>query len=425
MKTKFFKFFLKNIAGKTFIGLQILEILLRNTEEKIFILTQTNTALDKFLTGSLNFTNEIVRLGGQCKNELLEPYVAKVSIPFESRSYMKKIQAMQRDNVTKQIDSNESNENIFSQISLHYRLAEEMNQLNSFCNINEKRIFGMTTSYAAHNSSINKMLKAGIVIIEEASEILESHILASLTKETKHVIMIGDHHQLRPQTNSYDLQRNYDFNISLFERLIMNKFNFISLDVQMRMRPEFCDLVRETIYKDLKDGENVKKYHHIKGLSTNFFCLNHNFPESISETSKENSFEVDYILKLYRKLLELDYSSKEIVILTPYAAQAKRFEQKLTELTLPRVRVAILDSYQGEEASIILLSLVRSNKNNDIGFLSMENRISVLLSRAKHGFFICGNIDCFANASRNWRQIKNILVRHCAIGNSVPSDFGI
>ncbi|XP_070492876.1 NFX1-type zinc finger-containing protein 1 [Chironomus tepperi] len=412
-------------SGKTFIGLQLLDILLKNTDEKILILTQTNNALDKFLIGCLQFTDKIARLGGQCKNETIEPYIASTNVPYESRSYLKKLQAQQGDTVTDLMEANEDLAKVFQQISLHYRLSEEINQLNSYCNIKEKRVYGMTTSYAAHNGAINKLLKPGIVIIEEASEILESHILASLTKETKHVIMIGDHHQLRPQTNSYNLQRNFDFNISLFERLIFNKYSYVSLDVQRRMRPEFCDLVRETIYKDLKDGPNVKSYPNVKGMSKNFFVLNHDFPESISETSKENPFEVDFISNLYQKLLDFGNDSSEIVILTPYAAQAKKFKLKLRELSLPRVRVAILDAYQGEESNIILLSLVRSNKTNDIGFLAMENRISVILSRAKLGFYICGNIKCFANSSRVWRKIKDIFIRHKVIENSIPRDFGI
>lgn len=411
-------------TGKTFVGLEILNILLRNTETRILILTQTNNALDKFLIGALQFTNEIVRLGGQCKNEILAPYIAHHDIPYDSRNYIKKLQTMQRDTVSKLLKSNDDdNENIFRQISLHYRLVEEINQLNTFCNVNKKRVYGMTTSYAAHNSSINKMLKPEIILVEESSEILESHILSSLTKDTKQIIMIGDHHQLRPKISSYDLQKKYHFDISLFERLIMNKFPFVSLDMQLRMRPEFCDLVRETIYKNLKDSTNVFSYPNVKGIKKNLFCLNHKSPELNFETSKENPFEVKFLIDFYQKLLEYENDPNGIVILTSYAAQANKFRLKLTELSIPKVRVAVLDSYQGEESDIILLSLVRSNKGGDIGFLSMENRISVILSRAKYGFYICGNIDCFAKSSRLWYQIKGILEKHNAIGNSFPSDM--
>jgi helicase required for RNAi-mediated heterochromatin assembly 1 len=404
-------------TGKTFIGLEILKILLENTNEKILILTQTNTALDKFLIGALNFTNDIVRLGGQCHTEALFPYLADNSLPMDTKSYLKKLHYMQKKKVNDLIAENSNEMEIFKQISKHYRLTEEANQLKTFCNVNSKRVFGMTTSFSAHNSSINKMLKAGIVIIEEASEILESHVVASLTTDTKHVIMIGDHQQLRPQINSYALQKKFNFNISLFERLIKNNLQNISLDVQMRMRPEFCDLLRESVYFNLKDGENVLKYPNVKGMKKNFLCFSHHYPENSAqaETSKHNEFEVDFLINLYEKLIDSGNESGDIVILTSYAAQAKKFKEKLKNSQLPYVRVAILDAYQGEESNIILLSLVRSNKSNEIGFMSFENRVSVLLSRAKIGFYICGNLQCFANSSKMWKNVMKVLVRHDAL----------
>lgn len=52
---------------------------------------------------------------------------------------------------------------------------------------------------------------------------------------------------------------------------------------------------------------------------------------------------------------------------------------------IKNVNICVLDSYQGEENKIVLLTLVRSNPDNDIGFLKIPNRISVALSRAKQG----------------------------------------
>lgn len=54
---------------------------------------------------------------------------------------------------------------------------------------------------------------------------------------------------------------------------------------------------------------------------------------------------------------------------------------------LEDVRITVVDNYQGEENDIILLSLVRSNDDGDVGFLKVENRVCVALSRAKHGMY--------------------------------------
>lgn len=64
-------------TGKTLIGLEMLSILLRNTEEQILVICNTNHALDQFLTGALQYTDEIVRMGNQSKNELLDQYNVK------------------------------------------------------------------------------------------------------------------------------------------------------------------------------------------------------------------------------------------------------------------------------------------------------------------------------------------------------------
>ena len=60
------------------------------------------------------------------------------------------------------------------------------------------------------------------MIVEEAAEVLESHIVTSLTRECEHLILIGDHKQLRPTPNVYDLVKYFNFDVSLFERMIKN-----------------------------------------------------------------------------------------------------------------------------------------------------------------------------------------------------------
>lgn len=55
------------------------------------------------------------------------------------------------------------------------------------------------------------------------------------------------------------------------------------------------------------------------------------------------------------------------------------------EEDLKDVRITVVDNYQGEECDVILLSLVRSNKDDAIGFLKTDNRVCVALSRARHG----------------------------------------
>lgn len=69
------------------------------------------------------------------------------------------------------------------------------------------------------------------MIVEEAAEVLESHIITSLTEHCQHLILIGDHQQLRPPTTVYKLAKDYNLDISLFERLIKNNIKWQYLRV--------------------------------------------------------------------------------------------------------------------------------------------------------------------------------------------------
>ena len=78
-----------------------------------------------------------------------------------------------------------------------------------------------------------------------------------------------------------------------------------------------------------------------------------------------------------------------------------------------------MDNFQGEESNIILLSLVRSNEEGKVGFLSTENRVCVALSRAKFGLYIAGNMDQLQSRSDLWKKIQKDLEAEGNIGSSL------
>lgn len=83
---------------------------------------------------------------------------------------------------------------------------------------------------------------------------------------------------------------------------------------------------------------------------------------------------------------------------------------------LKDIKVSSVDGYQGEENEIVLLSLVRSNSYNCIGFLKTNNRVCVALSRARTGFYIAGNLDLLARSSALWKEVKSYLKSYDQLG---------
>ena len=96
------------------------------------------------------------------------------------------------------------------------------------------------------------------MIVEEAAEILEAQLVAVIPPSVQHLIMIGDHKQLRPVVHFNRLKKHHHLDLSLFERLINCKLPYIQLGFQCRMRDEIVDLLRELkIYENLETQDEV------------------------------------------------------------------------------------------------------------------------------------------------------------------------
>ncbi|CAI2182855.1 2804_t:CDS:10, partial [Funneliformis geosporum] len=330
-------------------------------------------------------------------------------------------------------------------------------------------VIGMTTNGAAKFQNLIKSIKPKIIICEEAGEVLEAHILSALTPLTQHLILIGDPNQLRPHIATYDLSmdsnlgKNYQLDKSLFERLVKGdnsaKIDKVQLLTQRRMREiEISDLVRYTLYEELKDGENTAKYEKVRGAQHNVYFINHDHPEDSSDgefatLSHVNNYEVKMVVEMVKYFIKNGYTkSDDIAVLTPYLGQMMRIKEALSRLFVvvlderdsqdlaemeeeqeiandsnenisastsekslyQQVTLRTVDNFQGEEATIVIVSLVRNFSNSDrydtIGFIKSTNRSNVLLSRAREGMYLIGNSELMATRSEKmWTPVIDML----------------
>ncbi|KAM0410358.1 hypothetical protein ACHAPZ_000954 [Fusarium culmorum] len=338
--------------------------------------------------------------------------------------------------------------------------------------LNEADIVGITTTGLARNLNLLRKLRCKVLLCEEAGEVLEAHNLTALLPSIEHTILIGDHLQLRPQIQNYDLQstnprgKQFSLDVSLFERLVEPshdtavKIPYSVLETQRRMHPSIAELVRSTLYPSLKDSENVKEYPQVVGMRRRLFWFDHDHPETANDnnestsTSKSNSFEVDMTASLVSHLSQQGkYGAGDIAVLTPYLGQLQLLRRRMESMfeicvndrdadeleaieeegtdtktpnvgtlrkttLLKTVRVATVDNFQGEEAKIIVISLVRSNPQQECGFLKTSNRINVLLSRAQHGMYIIGNQSSYERVPM-WAGVIKILAAGENIGTKL------
>jgi hypothetical protein len=201
----------------------------------------------------------------------------------------------------------------------------------------QKRIIACTTTAAAKYVQALQSISPGVLLVEEAGEILESHVLTALSPDTKHLILIGDHKQLRPKVHyelSVEKGDGYDLNRSLFEKLILRGYPHQTLTQQHRMRPELSALVRRLTYPDLTDAPRTQNRPNLRGFTDNLVFVNHEEPEieltdipdwkdTTSTSSKKNMFEAKMTLKCVRYLGQQGYRTDNIAVLTPYLGQLR------------------------------------------------------------------------------------------------------
>lgn len=256
--------------------------------------------------------------------------------------------------------------NLRASIAKYSRLAKtaaELERHKDAAILRRADVVAATTTGAAKYRNLLYNLDSKIVVVEEAAEVMEAHIITAMPKSTQHLILIGDHQQLKPSTTVYELAKKYHLDTSLFERMIKVKIPHVTLNVQHRMRPEIADLLRPRIYRDLFDHASVQRCGEIAGITKPMFFISHREKEDrlMDGKSKQNKHEVGFLVALCDYLLKQGYRSEQITILTMYSGQLFAFRNAMTE-DMENVRVTAVDNFQGEENDIILLSLVRSNE---------------------------------------------------------------
>ena len=262
--------------------------------------------------------------------------------------------------------------------------------------IRRKRIVGCTTTGAAMYVRELQAFSPEVVLVEEAGEILESHVLTAMGESTKQLILIGDHKQLRPKVNNYALTvekgDGYDLNRSLFERLVLGGTPHNTLSTQYRMCAKISSIPRRMTYPDLVDANETLTRPRLRGFRDELIFFDHNHLEKEesrvsdrgdegAKTSKRNQFEADMVLKCVRYLGQQGYGTDKIVILTPYLGQLRLLQDILKHDHDPVL--SDLDSYDLVRAGLLSEASAKlSNKPirmSTIGKLSIQcNRLMLI-----------------------------------------------
>ncbi|GJD08813.1 Regulator of nonsense transcripts 1 [Galdieria sulphuraria] len=260
------------------------------------------------------------------------------------------------------------------------------------------------------------------VLIDEATQATEPESLLPLIHGCKQVVFVGDHCQLGPVVTSKTAAKA-GFGQSLFERLVALGIRPLRLTIQYRMHPSLTEFPSNMFYEgSLQNGITAAER---KPSSVSFpwpvaakpfFFYVQTGPEEVSAsgTSFLNRVEADAVEKIVSHFLKNGVDPQRIGVITPYEGQRAFIVQHFLRSGTMRlelykeIEVASVDAFQGREKDFIILSCVRSNEHQGIGFLSDPRRLNVALTRARFGLIILGNPKVLA---KKW--LWACLLQHC------------
>lgn len=391
-------------TGKTTVIKEIiLQQLKANPNSNILITSQTNVAVDNVLKGLEEYRYEIdkkelLRCGN---DEKIAVEIKEYGFDHIMENYKKEFRELKVNNE----DERKIKEIWEGYINETQKLKNELGELL----LRSKRIVGATCVGIANKKIGLENMTFDLVIVDEASKALPAEILIPLNKAKKCVI-IGDHKQLPPTLNKaltdeekLEIEdREYCetelFEKSLFEKLFEEAPDYAKgmLKTQYRMPTSIGNMVSNFFYdEELENGENCRDKQPL------FFEKNLNWLDTskiknnMEDDNKSpfNLVEVNVIKDLIKSIRDKKIDSR-IAVITPYKGQKREIKKALIkENLMDKVFVDTVDSFQGDEADIVIFSVTRAKKKTE--FFSKDARLNVAFSRAKKEFIIVGSIDYF------------------------------
>ena len=272
--------------------------------------------------------------------------------------------------------------------------------------------------------SANRILsgmKFSTLFIDEAAQALEAACLIPMRRAGR-VVLAGDHCQLPPTVKCFEAMKQ-GLGRSLMERLVENHPEAVTLlTTQYRMNEDIMKFSSDWFYGGEMVAAEDAKHRGILDYDTPIEWID--TAEMISEIAEIADENED--LRAYREALSgnsfgrinkeeaqltlltlQNYITKigkqrflderlDIGLISPYRAQVKYLRQLLNRLSFFKpfrnsISVNTVDGFQGQERDIIIISLVRSNEEGDIGFLRDLRRMNVAMTRARMKLIIVGD----------------------------------
>lgn len=405
-------------------------------ESQVLVCAQSNMAVDWISEKLVDRGINVLRIGNPTRvNDKMLGFTYERR--FESHPDYPQLWAIRKAIRELRKNRKKGSENYHQKIErLKSRAAEIEIRINAEL-FGEARVIACTLVGSAHR--LLEGMKFGTLFIDEAAQALEAACWIPMRRASR-VILAGDHCQLPPTVKSIAALRA-GLGKTLMERIAENKPEVVTLlKIQYRMNDEIMRFSSDWFYGGKVESAPQIKYrsvldydHPITWIDTSneenqITIEGEDAPEDSASTSSsvsaanQNSdlnFKEQFVGESFGRinkaeaeltLLTLaEYFTKigkqrvleeriDVGIISPYRAQVQYLKKliKKYEFFKPYRRlisVNTVDGFQGQERDVILISLVRSNDEGQIGFLKDLRRMNVAMTRARMKLIILGNKD--------------------------------
>ncbi len=386
-------------------------------ESQVLVCAQSNMAVDWISEKLVDRGINVLRIGNPTRvNDKMLGFTYERR--FESHPDYPQLWAIRKAIRELRKNRKRSSENYHQKLErLKSRATEIEIRINSEL-MGEARVIACTLVGSAHR--LLEGMKFGTLFIDEAAQALEAACWIPMRRASR-VVLAGDHCQLSPTVKSIAALRA-GLGKTLMERIVENKPEVVTLlKIQYRMNDEIMRFSSNWFYNGQVESAPQIKYrgildydHPITWIDTSDKELSDKTEESEGYNFKEqfvgesfgriNKAEAkltlltlaEYLLKIGKQRVLAE--SIDVGIISPYRAQVQYLKHliKKYEFFKPYRRlisVNTVDGFQGQERDIILISLVRSNDEGQIGFLKDLRRMNVAMTRARMKLIILGNKD--------------------------------
>lgn len=388
-------------TGKTTTLVEAIRQLVKSGE-KVLVSAPSNTAVDHLSKGLINQGIQVLRVGntskvdetiylhtpeGRLANSKQQKEIKQLKIRAEE---FRKMALKYKRSFGK--EEREQRNLLFKEVK---NIRTEIKKLQSY---NEEKLFSEAqviagTPVGLYDAKINH-LTFQTLVIDEAGQCIEPLAWCIFPLAEKYVLA-GDHWQLPPTVLSPEAAR-LGFNRSILEISILTVQQIFLLDTQYRMKAVIAGFSSRYFYNGL-----LHTAVHLSNTGVHLSFIDtagsgYNEVQGNDGVSLQNEGE----LMIVQQLLSSEaINPLTTAFISPYAGQVAAAKEVLPE----EMRISTIDSFQGQEKETIILSLVRSNDEGDIGFLKDYRRMNVAITRAKEQLFVIGDsatigADPFYNA---------------------------